>query len=55
MELHAMYLEAVDKVVNDDTLLSLFAIPKNLWLPIKESWKRKEFDLQGRFDFTFDE
>jgi glutathionylspermidine synthase len=42
-----MYLEAVDRVVNDDTLLKLFAIPYTLWKPIKDSWSQKQFDLQG--------
>lgn len=44
-EVHNMALEAVDKVVNDDALLSLFFINKDLWPAVKHSWKtgRKDF------------
>jgi len=44
-ELHNMALEAIDKIVNDDTLMTLFYINKDLWPAIKESWK------VGRLDF----
>ena len=54
MELHSMMLEAVDEVVKDDKLKKLFQIPEVLWKPMNESWSRKDFDLQGRFDFSFD-
>jgi len=39
-EIHSMALEAVDLVVNDDALLDLFYINKNLWPAIKNSWKK---------------
>ena len=50
-----MMLQAVDFVVEKDYMLKAFQIPYKLWKPIKESWKRKDSDLQGRFDFVFDE
>lgn len=53
-QLHNMGLEAVDKVVNDDKLLTLFNINKNLWPVIKKSWSQKQEDFQGRFDFSWD-
>lgn len=37
-ELHSMALEAVDIVVNDDALLDLFYINKDLWPAIRHSW-----------------
>ena len=39
-ELHSMALEAVDLVVNDDTLLDLFYINSDLWPAIKSSWSK---------------
>ena len=49
-----MALEAVDRVVNDDTLLTMFNINENLWPIIKKSWKNGQSDFQGRFDFSWD-
>ena len=37
--IHAMMLQAVDTVVNDENLLNLFQIPHALWKPVKDSWK----------------
>jgi len=53
-QLHSMALEAVDRVVNDDTLLTLFNINENLWPIIKQSWKNGQSDFLGRFDFSCD-
>ena len=53
-ELHNMALEAVDLIVNDNTLLDLFYINKDLWPAIKASWKNSQTDFQGRFDFAWD-
>ena len=59
VELHMMMLEAVDVVVNDDNLLELFNIHKDLWPAVKNGWARagqgdKNFkDFQGRFDFAW--
>ena len=38
-------LEAVERVVNDDTLLQLFNIDENLWPIVKKSW------WDGQLDF----
>lgn len=43
--LHNMVLEAVDKIVNDDVLMSLFYINRDLWPAIRESW------ASGKMDF----
>jgi len=53
-ELHNMALEAIDKIVKDDTLMTLFYINKDLWPAIKESWKVGRLDFQGRFDLSYD-
>ena len=53
-ELHNMALEAVDLVVNNDELLDLFYVNRDLWPAIKESWNKKQMDFQGRFDFAWD-
>ena len=37
-EVHNMALEAVDKVVADPSLLSLFGIHENLWKGVQRSW-----------------
>ena len=37
-QLHNMALSAVEIVVNDEKLLKLFGINKNLWPAIKHSW-----------------
>jgi len=52
-EIHNMALEAVDKVVNDDTLLTLFFINRDLWPAIREDWKEGRRDLQGRIDWSW--
>jgi len=52
--MHNMGLEAVDLVVNDPVLLTMFNINKNLWPAIKYSWANKKIDFQGRFDFAWD-
>lgn len=53
-ELHNMALEAVDLIVNDDTLLDLFYINRDLWPAIRNSWQKGHTDFQGRFDFAWD-
>lgn len=44
-EMHSMALEAVDLVVNDDALLDLFYINKDLWPAIRASWKKGQVDF----------
>ena len=52
-QLHNMILMAVDKVVKDEKLLTLFHINKRLWPAIIYSWEQKQTDFQGRFDFIY--
>lgn len=51
---HNMALEAVDKIVSDDVLLSLFYVSPDLWPAVRESWNKGKTDFQGRFDFAWD-
>lgn len=44
-EMHSMALEAVDLVVNDDALLDLFYINKDLWPAIRASWNKGQIDF----------
>lgn len=52
--MHTMCLQIVDKVVNDNNLLRLFNINSDLWPAIRKSWKEGQFDLLGRFDWSWD-
>ncbi len=53
-EIHAMCLEVVDKVVNDESLLNKFAIPRQHWELIRDSWKNGDPSLYSRLDLTYD-
>ena len=53
-QMHNMCLQVVDRVVNDPKLLRLFNIHSDLWPAIRRSWKEKQFDLLGRFDWSWD-
>ena len=53
-QLHSMALQAVDRVVGDDSLLQMFSINQDLWPMIKRSWHEGKMDFQGRFDFSWD-
>ena len=44
-QLHNMALEAVDTVVNDEKLLTLFNINENLWEAVRFSWASKQTDF----------
>ena len=62
-----MSIEAANKVIHDPKLLRLFHIPSDLWPAIRKSWAlvykdgeykksstdKKHFDLQGRFDWSW--
>lgn len=47
-------LEAIDRVVKNDTLLQMFNLDEDLWPIIKKSWQDGLLDFQGRFDFSWD-
>ncbi|WP_424679884.1 glutathionylspermidine synthase family protein, partial [Escherichia coli] len=54
-EMHLMYLHATEKVLKDDNLLRLFAIPEVLWPRIRLSWQNRRHQMiTGRLDFCMD-
>ncbi len=52
-ELHGMCLKAVDHVIKQKRLAD-FAIPEWCWEPIRQSWKRRDPHVYGRFDLCYD-
>lgn len=52
--LYQMCMSAVDEVVASDERMRRFAIPQRYWESIRRSWQRKDLDVYGRFDLTFD-
>jgi trypanothione synthetase/amidase len=54
-ELHQMFLEATNRVINDDELLTRFGIPDVFWNRIRQSWVNDQNrTMIGRFDLAFD-
>ncbi|HYM73307.1 MAG TPA: glutathionylspermidine synthase family protein, partial [Stellaceae bacterium] len=51
--LHALCLEAVDRLVTAGDLARL-DIPERYWPWIAESWRRRDPDVYGRFDLSYD-
>lgn len=52
--LHGLCLEAVDYIIKNK-LYNNFNIPKSIIPLIESSWKRQDYYLYGRFDFTYDQ
>ncbi|UJR31235.1 hypothetical protein I4U23_018737 [Adineta vaga] len=54
-ELHQMFLDATNYVVENDDLLKRFCIPEVFWPKLRQSWlNEKDLSLTGRFDLAFD-
>lgn len=53
-ELHQMCLQAVEKVVNSEALLTRFCIPKHTWDFVRESWQQCQPSLYSRLDLAWD-
>jgi len=53
-ELHQMCLQAVDKVVNSEALLTRFCIPKHTWDFVRDSWQMRQPSLYSRLDLAWD-
>lgn len=53
-ELHGMCLDLVDEASRNEEILSALRIPPPFWDAVAESWRRRDFSLYGRFDFSFD-
>lgn len=55
-ELHAMFMHATDRVLQDDALLAAFNLPPALVGRIRQSWdNRRNQMIAGRFDFSLSE
>lgn len=50
----ALCFELLDRAVSDDTVFRRLRIPEAYWRYIAESWRDREKDLMGRFDFSYD-
>jgi glutathionylspermidine synthase len=53
-DIHQMCLRVVDKVIKDDSLMAKFAIPKEQWQFIRQSWANGDPALYSRLDFAYD-
>lgn len=53
-ELHALCLDAVGRIVNDEQALRRLAIPQFAWDMVKNSWNSRDPSLYGRMDFSYD-
>jgi trypanothione synthetase/amidase len=54
-ELHQMFMDATNYVIENDDLLKHFYIPEIFWPKIRQSWlNEKDFTITGRFDLAFD-
>jgi trypanothione synthetase/amidase len=53
-QLHRMFLEATNRVIHDDELLTRFGIPNVFWNRIRHSWTNDQnLTMTGRFDLAF--
>lgn len=52
-ELMDMCYQAVDYIIANHALMRRMAIPEAFFDAIAQSWQRKDRDLYGRFDFSF--
>ena len=52
-ELEQMCFEIVDQALKDEEILIKLSIPEDFWDYIQASWIKKEKNLYGRFDFSY--
>ncbi len=50
----ALCYQAVDNILGHDALLRRLKIPETAWDYVRQSWRRQDKDLYGRFDFRYD-
>ena len=53
-EIEEMCFAAVERAVGDGDVLRRLAIPEAFWDHVAESWRRKDRNLYGRLDFSYD-
>jgi len=55
-ELHAMFMQATDHVLDNDAVLERFGFPRVLWPRLRASWNnRRNHMITGRLDFSVSE
>jgi glutathionylspermidine synthase len=52
-DLEGLCTSAVARIVGDDRLLERMAVPRPAWELIRQSWRRNDPSLYGRFDFSY--
>lgn len=53
-EIHAMCLELVDRIIDDEISLKRLKIPEIYWDYIRTSWNNRDVHLYGRIDLAYD-
>ncbi len=53
-EIESMCFEVLDRSLSDETIMKRLKIPESYWDYVAQSWRRKEKDLYGRMDFSYD-
>lgn len=53
-ELLTLCYQAVERILDDSALMERMAIPDAFHRAARDSWRRKDYDLYGRFDFAYD-
>ena len=53
-EIDAMCFELLDQSLCDETIYQRLRIPESYWDYVANSWRNRERDLLGRFDFSYD-
>lgn len=55
-ELHAMFMHVTHQVLQNESLLERFNLPRSIWPKIRESWNNRQNQMiTGRFDFSVSE
>ncbi|CAF3811775.1 unnamed protein product [Rotaria sp. Silwood1] len=54
-ELYRLFMQAVDYIIHNDEVLTLFKIPNQIWFQIRRSWtEERDFDIIDHINFEFD-
>lgn len=53
-DIHQMCLAVVEKVINDEQLMTRFCIPRAQWDFVRQSWLNGDPSLYSRLDFAYD-
>src|SRR5262249_61275374 len=53
-ELEQMCYDLVDRATKDERILRALRIPERYWTFVAASWKRRDKNLYGRFDLSYD-